>query len=237
MEKRALLYDGTAKRIYATDDDQVLCVSYKDIATDSFGLKMSTIAGKGGICNRVSNHLMTVLEKAGIATHFLTEISETDCLVRRVKIIPLAVIVRNISAGAFATRYGVEEGIVFDEPTIEFYLKNDLLGDPLINTYHAVALKIESRERIEEMKALAFRINSILKEYFRSVRIHLVDFRLEFGLMEDGTLVLADEISPDTCRLWDIDTHFRLDKDRFRLDMEQADAGYHEILRRLLGNT
>ena len=236
MEKRDLLYNGNEKRIYATDREDVLCVSYKDDATDFFGLKKSSIPGKGAICNRISNHLMQVLAEHGVATHFIRELNETDSLIRRVKIIPLAVIVRNISAGAFAKRYGVDEGITFDEPTIEFYLKNDMLGDPLINTYHAVALKITDRKRIDEMVAQAFNINRILKDYFKSVRIHLVDFRLEFGLTEDGTLVLADEISPDTCRLWDIDTHYRLDKDRFRLDMDEVDAGYREIIRRLLND-
>lgn len=235
MEKQSLFYDGTAKRIYTTDQENVLRISYKDVATDYFGLKRSSIPGKGAICNQVSNHLMSLLEEKGIPTHFVSQISATDSLVRKVKIVPLCVIVRNISAGAFAKRYGVEEGIEFDEPTIEFYLKNDMLGDPLINTYHAVALKIASRERMDAMKDMAFAINRILKDYFASANIHLVDFRMEFGLTDDGTLVLADEISPDTCRLWDSDTHFRLDKDRFRLDMEYVDAGYREIIRRLLG--
>ena len=235
MEKRDLFYDGTAKRIYTTDRENVLFVSYKDVATDYFGLKRSSIPGKGAICNQVSNHLMELLEEKGIPTHFISQVNETDSLVRKVRIIPLCVIVRNISAGAFAKRYGVEEGIEFDEPTIEFYLKNDMLGDPLINTSHAVALKITSRRRMDEMKEMAFAINTILKAYFSAFHIHLVDFRMEFGLTEDDTLVLADEISPDTCRLWDSDTHFRLDKDRFRLDMEYVDAGYREIIRRLLG--
>ena len=236
MEKRDLLYDGTAKRIYATDDAGVLLVSYKDEATDFFGLKKSSIAGKGAICNQVSNHLMCLLAQHGVPTHFLSEVNETDSLIKKVKIIPLAVIVRNMSAGAFAKRYGVEEGIVFDEPTIEFYYKNDMLGDPLINNTHAVALKITDRRHMDDMVAMAFEINRILKEHFRAAHIHLVDFRLEFGLTEDGTLVLADEISPDTCRLWDIDTHYRLDKDRFRLDMDEVDAGYREIIRRLLND-
>ena len=233
MEKRNLLYDGTAKRIYATDDENVLYVSYKDDATDYFGLKKSSIAGKGSICNRVTNHLMELLEANGVPTHFLAQLSDTDSLIKKARIIPLAVIVRNISAGAFAQRYGVEEGIVFDEPTIELYLKNEALGDPLINTYHAVALKLITHDEMDTIQQMAFRINQILKNFFKSIKIHLVDFRLEFGYLPDGTLVLADEISPDNCRFWDSETHFRLDKDRFRLDMGHVEEAYQEIITRI----
>lgn len=235
MEKRDMLYDGTDKRIFATDCPDVLLVSYKDDATDLYGLKKSSIPGKGAICNRVTNHLMQLLEKENIPTHFIQELSDRETLVRKVSIIPLAVVVRNISAGSFSSRYGVEEGIVFDEPTIEFYYKNDILGDPLINTYHAVALKLAARSEIESMKDMAFRINQILKAYLKTLNIHLVDFRLEFGRLSDGTLMLADEISPDNCRFWDSETHFRLDKDRFRRDMGHVEEAYQEIIRRIMG--
>lgn len=235
MEKRDMLYDGTDKQVYTTDRPDVLLVSYKDDATDLYGLKKSSIPGKGAICNRVTNHLMQLLEKEHIPTHFIQELNEREALVKKVSIIPLAVVVRNISAGSFSARYGVEEGIVFDEPTIEFYYKNDMLGDPLINTYHAVALKLAARDEIETMKDMAFRINQILKQYLKTLNIHLVDFRLEFGKLSDGTLMLADEISPDNCRFWDSETHFRLDKDRFRRDMGHVEEAYREIIKRIMG--
>lgn len=237
MEKRNLVHDGTEKYIYATDDPDVLLVSYKDEASDLFGLKKGAIPGKGAICNQVTNHLMQYLEKQGISTHFIRQLNERETLIKKVSIIPLAVVVRNISAGSFAERYGVEEGIVFDEPTLEFYLKNNMLGDPLINTYHAVALKLASREEIETMKERAFLINALLKQYLKELHISLVDFRLEFGRCSDGSLMLADEISPDNCRFWDSETHFRLDKDRFRRDMGNIEDAYREIIRRIMGES
>ena len=199
------------------------------------GLKKGTISGKGAINNRMSNYLMQLLEKEGIPTHFVEELSERETAVKKVSIVPLEVIVRNISAGSFAKRYGVEEGIVFDEPTIEFSYKNDDLHDPLINAYHAVALKLATKEEIEHIKSLAFRINSILKDYFKSINVKLVDFKMEFGRLADGTIVLADEISPDTCRFWDYETNEKLDKDRFRRDMGGVEGAYQEMYQRIFG--
>ena len=191
--------------------------------------------GKGVINNRVTNHLMQKLEKAGIPTHFVKELSDTDTVVKKVSIVPLEVIIRNISAGSFAKRYGVEEGIVFDQPTIEFSYKNDDLGDPLINSYHALALKLATPEEIETIKKYAFQVNDLLKSFMKEIGIDLVDFKLEFGRLTDGTIVLADEISPDTCRLWDEKTHEKLDKDRFRRDLGGVEDAYHEVMRRLMG--
>ena len=236
MEKRDMIYEGKAKKVYTTDDENLVIVSYKDDATAFNGLKKGTIAGKGVINNQMSNYLMRMLEKNGVPTHFVKELSERDTLVKRVKIVPLEVIIRNISAGSFSKRYGVEEGIVFDAPTIEFSYKNDELGDPLINEYHALALKLATRDEIETIKKYAFRVDELLKEYFKGLGIDLVDFKLEFGRLPDGTIVLADEISPDTCRFWDSKTHEKLDKDRFRRDLGGVEEAYQEVMRRLRGN-
>ena len=233
MEKRELLYEGKAKKVFATDDKDVLLVDYKDDATAFNGLKKGTIEGKGSINNRVTNYMMQLLEKEGVKTHFIKEISDRETLVKRVSIVPLEVIIRNISAGSFAKRYGVEEGIVFDEPTIEFSYKNDELGDPLINSYHAIALKLATREEIEKIKAMAFKVNEVMKKFFASVGIDLVDFKLEFGKLANGEIVLADEISPDTCRFWDSKTHEKLDKDRFRRDLGNVEDAYNEMLGRI----
>ena len=235
MKKTVQLYEGKAKKVYDTDCEGIVIVSYKDDATAMDGLKKGTISGKGAINNRMSNYLMQLLEKEGIPTHFVEELSERETAVKKVSIVPLEVIVRNISAGSFAKRYGVEEGIVFDEPTIEFSYKNDDLHDPLINAYHAVALKLATKEEIEHIKSLAFRINSILKDYFKSINVKLVDFKMEFGRLADGTIVLADEISPDTCRFWDYETNEKLDKDRFRRDMGGVEDAYKEIMKRIMG--
>ena len=235
MEKREQLYEGKAKKVYKTDDPELLIVSYKDDATAFNGEKKGTIVGKGVINNRVTNHLMQKLEKAGIPTHFVKELSDTDTVVKKVSIVPLEVIIRNISAGSFAKRYGVEEGIVFDQPTIEFSYKNDDLGDPLINSYHALALKLATPEEIETIKKYAFQVNDLLKSFMKEIGIDLVDFKLEFGRLTDGTIVLADEISPDTCRLWDEKTHEKLYKDRFRRDLGGVEDAYHEVMRRLMG--
>ncbi len=235
MEKKAQLYEGKAKRVYATDDENLVIVDYKDDATAFNGLKKGTIAGKGVINNRVTNYLMQLLEKEGVPTHFVKELSDRETVVKKVSIVPLEVIIRNISAGSFAKRYGVEEGIVFDEPTIEFSYKNDDLGDPLINSYHALALKLATKEEIETIKTLAFKVNEVLKKYFLGLGIELVDFKLEFGRTPDGSIVLADEISPDTCRFWDSKTHEKLDKDRFRRDLGHVEDAYIEIRKRLLG--
>lgn len=236
MEKTTQLYEGKAKKVYATNDPDLVIVSYKDDATALDGLKKGTIAGKGVINNKMSNYLCRLLEKHGVPTHFVEELNDRETEVKKVSIVPLEVIIRNISAGSFAKRYGVEEGIVFAEPTIEFSYKNDDLHDPLINSYHALALGLATKKEIEEIKAMAFKVNDILKEYFLSLNVKLVDFKLEFGRLKDGTIVLADEISPDTCRFWDADTNEKLDKDRFRRDMGGVEDAYNEMMKRVFGN-
>ncbi len=236
MEKLEQLYEGKAKKVFATENPELLIVSYKDDATAFNGLKKGTISGKGVINNRMSNFLMgKLLEPKGVATHFVEELNDRETVVKKVQIVPLEVIIRNISAGSFAKRYGVEEGIVFDEPTIEFSYKNYDLGDPLLNTYHALALKLATKEEIETIQTMAFQVNEALKAYFKTLGIDLVDFKLEFGRLSDGTIVLADEISPDTCRLWDDKTHEKLDKDRFRRDLGGVEDAYQEVMRRLMG--
>ena len=236
MEKREQLYEGKAKKVYATDDPELVIVSYKDDATALDGLKKGTIVGKGVINNQMTNRLMARMEKAGIPTHFVKELSERDTLVRRVSIVPLEVIIRNLSAGHCASRYGVEEGIVFPEPTIEFSYKNDELHDPLLNAYHAVALGLASWQEIELIKKYAFAVNDVLKAFWADCGVTLVDFKLEFGKTAQGQIVLADEISPDTCRLWDAKTGEKLDKDRFRRDMGGVEDAYAEVMRRLLAH-
>ena len=233
--KTEMIYEGKAKKVYATEDPALVIVSYKDDATAGDGAKKGTIVGKGVINNRMSNHLMQLLEKNGVPTHFVEELSDRDTLVKRVSIVPLEVIVRNISAGHFAQRYGVEEGIVFENPTIEFSYKNDDLHDPLLNEYHALALKLATREEIDRIKAMSFQVNEVLKAYFLERKVRLVDFKLEFGRLADGTIVLADEISPDTCRFWDADTNEKLDKDRFRRDMGGVEDAYNEMMHRVFG--
>ena len=234
MKKLEQIYEGKAKKVYATDDPELVIVDYKDDATALDGLKKGTIAGKGVINNQMTNRLLDKMEKAGIPTHFVKELSQRETLVKKVSIVPLEVIVRNISAGHFASRYGVEEGIVFDQPTIEFSYKNDDLHDPLLNEYHAIALKLATREEIDLIKKYSFAVNDVLKAFWRECGVTLVDFKLEFGKTSDGTIVLADEISPDTCRLWDSKTHEKLDKDRFRRDMGGVEDAYAEIMKRLL---
>ena len=235
MEKKEQLYEGKAKKVFATDDPNLVIVDYKDDATAFNGLKKGSIAGKGVINNVMSNHMFQLLEKQGVPTHFVEQLSERETLVKKVSFVPLEVIIRNISAGSFAKRFGVEEGIVFDEPTIEFSYKNDDLGDPLMNAYHAVALKAATREEIETIKSMAFKVNEVMKQYFDSLNVILVDFKLEFGKTADGKIVLADEISPDTCRLWDKTTKEKLDKDRFRRDLGGVEEAYQEIMKRVMG--
>ncbi len=235
MEKRQQLYEGKAKKVFATDDPALVIVSYKDDATALDGLKKGTIAGKGAVNNRMSDFLFQLLEKEGIPTHFVKELNDREALVKKVSIVPLEVIIRNISAGSFAKRYGVEEGIVFSEPTIEFSYKNDDLHDPLINDYHARVLGLATKEEIATIESMAFRVNEILKAYFAKLNVRLVDFKLEFGRMPDGTIVLADEISPDTCRFWDATTNEKLDKDRFRRDMGGVEHAYLEMMKRVFG--
>ena len=235
MEKTTQLYEGKAKKVYATSDENLVIVSYKDDATAMDGLKKGTIVGKGAVNNRVSNYLMQLLEKEGVPTHFVEELNDRETVVKKVEIVPLEVIIRNISAGSFAKKYGVEEGIVFEKPTIEFSYKNDDLHDPLINAYHALALTLATEEEIETIKKMAFKVNEVLKAYFKGLNIKLVDFKLEFGRLADGTIVLADEISPDTCRFWDADTNEKLDKDRFRRDMGGVEDAYNEVYKRIFG--
>ena len=233
MEKKEQLYEGKAKKVFATDDPELLIVSYKDDATAFNGLKKGTIAGKGIINNQMSNRLMLLLEKQAIPTHFVRELNARETLVKKVRIVPLEVIVRNIAAGSFSKHYGVEEGVVFDKPTIEFSYKNDALGDPLLNFHHALALKVATYRELQTIERYAMRINGILQEFWATCGVTLVDFKMEFGKLADGSIVLADEISPDTCRLWDSNTHEKLDKDRFRRDLGGVEEAYAEIMRRL----
>ena len=233
MTKKEQLYEGKEKKVFKTDDPECLIVSYKDDATAFNGLKKGTIAGKGVINNKMSNRLMERLEKSGIPTHYVEEINDRETIVKKVSIVPLEVIIRNIAAGSFSKRYGVEEGFVFETPTIEFSYKNDELGDPLMNGYHAIAMKLATPEEIETIKKYAFAVNEELKKFWSGCGVTLVDFKLEFGKLSDGTVVLADEISPDTCRLWDSKTNEKLDKDRFRRDMGGVEDAYAEIMKRL----
>ena len=236
IEKKEQLYEGKPKQVYRTNDPERLIVDYKDDATAFNGLKKGSISGKGVINNKMSNLLMAKLEKDGIPTHFVEELSDRETLVKRVSIVPLEVIIRNIAAGSFAKRYGVEEGTPLEIPTIEFSYKNDALGDPLINTYHAIALKLATEAEIETIKKYAFEINRQLQALWKECGVTLVDFKLEFGKTSDGTVVLADEISPDTCRLWDSETGEKLDKDRFRRDLGGVEAAYEEVMKRLSGH-
>ena len=231
-EKKEQLYEGKAKKVYASNEANVVIVSYKDDATAFNGLKKGTIAGKGVINNRMSNMMFKILEQHGVPTHLVEELSERETAVKKVQIVPLEVIIRNKACGSFSKRYGVAEGTELKQPTIEFSYKNDDLGDPLINTYHALALDLATDAEIAEIERLAFAVNDALIAYFETIDIELVDFKLEFGRYHD-TIVLADEISPDTCRLWDIHTHARLDKDRFRRDMGDVEEAYLEVYKRL----
>ncbi|MBQ1403247.1 MAG: phosphoribosylaminoimidazolesuccinocarboxamide synthase [Oscillospiraceae bacterium] len=235
MEKTEQLYEGKAKKVYATEDPNLVIVSYKDDATAFDGTKKGTIVGKGAINNRMTNVLMQKLENNGIPTHFVEQLNDRETLVKRVRIVPLEVIVRNISAGHFASRYGVKEGIVFEEPVVEYSYKNDELHDPLLNDDHAIALKLATREELRTIRDYALRINKILRGILQEAGVTLVDFKLEFGKTVDGVLVLADEISPDTCRFWDSKTGEKLDKDRFRRDLGNVEGAYEEMSRRLMG--
>ena len=235
MKKTVQLYEGKAKKVYATDDENLCIVSYKDDATAFNGLKKGTILGKGAINNRVSNYLMKQLEKVGIPTHVVEELSDRDTLVKKVKIVPLEVIVRNIAAGSLAKRLGLEEGTVLKSTVLEYCYKDDALGDPMVNNYHIFAMGLATKEDLEQIADYSLRINDFLCAYLKDAGIDLVDFKLEFGKTPDGTIILADEISPDTCRFWDSKTHEKLDKDRFRRDLGHVEDAYQEILKRLLG--
>ncbi len=233
MEKLEQLYEGKAKKVFATDDPEVVLVSYKDDATAFNGLKKGTITGKGVINNRMSNFLMKMLEKDGIPTHYVEEINERETLVKKVHIVPLEVIVRNVVAGSLCKRVGAPEGTPLRRPVLEYCYKNDELGDPMVNESHVLAMGWADEETMRKIAAYALRINELLCAYFKSVRIDLIDFKLEFGITGNGELVLADEISPDTCRFWDSDTHDKLDKDRFRRDLGGVEDAYQEVSRRL----
>ena len=235
MEVRELLYEGKAKRVYTTDDPQYLVVAYKDDATAFNGQKKGTISGKGIVNNRMSNLLMARLEREGVPTHLVRELNDRETLVKRVAIVPLEVIVRNAAAGSFSRRYGVEEGVVFAAPTLEFSYKNDELGDPLLNDDQIVALKLAAPEELATIRRYALTVNRLLQELWKGCGVTLVDFKLEFGRLADGTIVLADEISPDTCRLWDAKTGEKLDKDRFRQDLGGVEEAYSRVMERLTG--
>lgn len=239
MQKKEQLYEGKAKKVYATENADFVIVSYKDDATAFNGLKKGTIAGKGVINNIMSNVMMQMLEKKGIPTHFVEQIDDRNTVVKKVQIVPLEVIIRNVAAGSFSKRYGVPEGTPFTSPTIEFSYKNDELGDPLINDYHALAMNLATKEEIETIKKMAFSVNEAMIEFFKKLNIDLIDFKLEFGRFH-GQIVLADEISPDTCRFWeagswDTTKHTSLDKDRFRRDLGGVEDAYKEIFKRLTG--
>ena len=235
MEKTNLLYEGKAKKVYETTDPALLIVDYKDDATAFNGLKKGTIAGKGEINNRVTNHLMKLLEKNGVPTHFVEELSPRETAVKRVSIVPLEVIVRNIAAGSLAKRLGLAEGTKMKRTVLEFCYKDDALGDPMVNEYHIYAMNLATPEEVKTISDYALRVNEILAEFLSHAKIELIDFKLEFGRLPDGTIILADEISPDTCRFWDSETGEKLDKDRFRRDLGNVEGAYKEILHRLLG--
>lgn len=235
MEKKEQLYEGKAKKVFATENPDYCIVSYKDDATAFNGLKKGTILGKGAINNRVTNYLMKMLEKEGIPTHFVEELNDRETVVKRVKIIPLEVIVRNVAAGSLAKRLGLEEGVRMGRTVLEFCYKDDALGDPMVNEYHILAMNFATEEELKLISEYSLKINRILSEYLAEVNVELIDFKLEFGKTADGTVVLADEISPDTCRFWDTVTHAKLDKDRFRRDLGNVEEAYQEILKRLMG--
>ena len=232
MEKKEQLYEGKAKKVYATEDPDIVIVDYKDDATAFNGLKKGTIVGKGVINNKMTNKIMQVMETKGVPTHYVEQLSDRETAVKRVEIVPLEVIIRNVAAGSFSKRLGVPEGTQFTEPTIEFSYKNDDLGDPLINSYFARALDLATWEEIDKIKEYAFKVNDVLKEYFLQAGIKLIDFKIEFGRFHDQIL-LADEISPDTCGLWDVNTNEKLDKDRFRRDLGNVEEAYNEVFKRL----
>ena len=236
MEKKTQLYEGKAKKVFSTDDPSLCIVSYKDDATAFNGEKKGTIRGKGVVNNRITNYLMKKLEaEAGIPTHLVEELSDTDTLVKKVSIIPLEVIIRNTAAGSFSKRVGVPEGTSLKSTILEFCYKDDALGDPMVNDYHILAMGWASKEDLETIKDLTFRVNDYLIKFFKGVNIDLIDFKLEFGKTADGKIVLADEISPDTCRFWDSTTKQKLDKDRFRRDLGDVEGAYKEMLRRVFG--
>ncbi|MBS5523328.1 MAG: phosphoribosylaminoimidazolesuccinocarboxamide synthase [Clostridiales bacterium] len=232
MEKLDLLYEGKAKKVYKTEDPDVLIVDYKDDATAFNGEKKGTITGKGVVNNRMTNLMFRMLEKQGIPTHYIEEISDRETVVKKVEIVPLEVIVRNVAAGSFSKKLGIEEGFKLLAPTLEFSYKDDALGDPMINDYFAIAIGAATREEIDKITEYAFKVNDFMKEFFAGIGIDLIDFKIEFGRYK-GQIILADEISPDTCRFWDSKTHEKLDKDRFRRDMGNVEEAYEEVFKRI----
>lgn len=234
IQKLDLMYTGKAKMVFKSSDPTLCIFEYKDDATAFNGVKKGSFDGKGIINNQIANLIFTLLEKQGVKTHLVKELSKRETLVKKVDIIPLEVIVRNIASGSFCRNFGVKEGLVFDTPTLEFSYKNDDLGDPLINDYHALALKLVNKEQLQEISNLAFQVNSSLTEIFKQIDIKLVDFKIEVGFDADGNIILSDEISPDTCRLWDINTNKKLDKDQFRLDLGEFADVYNEVYGRLV---
>ncbi|MBO7395712.1 MAG: phosphoribosylaminoimidazolesuccinocarboxamide synthase [Ruminococcus sp.] len=235
MVKKEQLYEGKAKKVFATNDPDLVIVDYKDDATAFNGEKKGTIAGKGVINNKMTNFMFKMLEKEGVPTHLVEEISDRETIVKKVSIVPLEVIIRNVAAGSFSKRMGVEEGKQLLCPILEFSYKNDDLGDPFINDYYALALGIATQEEIDTIAKYAFKVNEFMVKFFKGLNIDLIDFKIEFGKTSDGTIILADEISPDTCRFWDSTTHEKLDKDRFRRDMGGVEEAYQEIMKRLMG--
>ncbi len=233
MEKKEQLYEGKAKRVFATEDPNLVIVSYKDDATAFNGLKKGTIVGKGVVNNRMTNYMFQQLEKAGVPTHFVEELNDRETVVKKVSIVPLEVIVRNTAAGSFSKRMGVEEGTALKCPILEFSYKNDDLGDPFINDYYALALGLATKEEIDLIAKYTFMINDFMVDFFKKLNIDLIDFKIEFGKTADGKIILADEISPDTCRFWDSTTHEKLDKDRFRRDMGGVEDAYAEMMKRI----
>ena len=233
MKKLDLMYEGKAKKVFKTDEEGILIVDYKDDATAFNGQKKGTIVGKGAINNRMTTHILRLLEKEGVPTHLVEELSDRETAVKAVKIVPLEVIVRNVAAGSFSKKLGVEEGRKLLCPTLEFSYKDDELGDPFINKYYALALGLATEEEIDTITRYAFKVNEVMIKYFDSIGIELIDFKIEFGRLADGTIILADEISPDTCRLWDKETREKLDKDRFRRDLGNVEDAYAEVFKRL----
>lgn len=233
--KQEQLYEGKAKKVYATNDPDLVIVDYKDDATAFNGEKKGTISGKGVVNNRMTNYMFKMLEKEGVPTHLVEEISDRETIVKKVSIVPLEVIIRNVAAGSFSKRMGVEEGRTLLTPILEFSYKNDDLGDPFINDYYALALGLATKEELDTIARYAFKVNEFMVNFFKKLNIDLIDFKIEFGKTSDGTIILADEISPDTCRFWDSTTHEKLDKDRFRRDMGGVEEAYQEIMKRLMG--
>jgi phosphoribosylaminoimidazole-succinocarboxamide synthase len=233
MKKCEQMYEGKAKKVFATDDPNYCIVDYKDDATAFNGQKKGTIVGKGVVNNKMSNFMFQLLEKAGVKTHFVKELSDRETLVKKVEIVPLEVIIRNKAAGSFSKRLGIPEGTELKTTVLEFCYKDDALGDPMINEYHILAVGYATKEEVEAITSMAMKVNEVMKEFFLKVGVELIDFKLEFGKLPDGTIILADEISPDTCRFWDVKTHEKLDKDRFRRDMGGVEEAYAEMMKRI----